>query len=73
VAEEESNKAAQLQDESFDVGMDTRSPVALLEYHYECPFKFTGTIDKLTYKLGPSEMAAADKQAAATAVARARD
>jgi hypothetical protein len=24
---------------------------------YQLPFKFTGTIDKLTFKLGPSQMA----------------
>src|ERR1035438_3547390 len=28
------------EDESFDVGLDTRTPVALLEYRYECPFRF---------------------------------
>ena len=37
-----------------DVGMDTRTPLALLEYRYDLPFKFTGTIDKLTFDLGPS-------------------
>jgi len=24
-----------------------------LEYRYDCPFKFTGKIDKLTFDLGP--------------------
>ncbi len=32
------------EDETFDVGMDTRTGVALLEYHYDPPFKFTGKI-----------------------------
>lgn len=41
------------EDESFDVGMDTRSGVAMLEYRYDPPFKFTGKIDKLTFKLEP--------------------
>jgi arylsulfatase A-like enzyme len=41
------------EDESFDVGQDTRSGVALVEYRYDPPFKFTGTIDKLTFKLEP--------------------
>jgi arylsulfatase len=41
------------EDESFDVGSDTRTGVAMLRYRYECPFKFTGTIDKLTFKLVP--------------------
>lgn len=37
-------------DETFDVGLDTRTGV---DHSYELPFKFTGTIDKLTFKLGP--------------------
>jgi arylsulfatase len=41
------------EDETFDVGEDTRTGVALVEYRYESPFKFTGQIDKLTFKLGP--------------------
>ena len=39
------------EDETFDVGLDTRSGVALVEYRYDPPFKFTGKIDKLTFKL----------------------
>jgi len=41
------------EDETFDVGEDTRTPLALIEYRYDTPFKFTGTIDKLTVKLEP--------------------
>jgi hypothetical protein len=41
------------EDESFDIGQDTRTPLALAEYRYDVPFKFTGNIDKLTFKLGP--------------------
>jgi hypothetical protein len=41
------------EDESFDVGMDTRSGVAMLQYRYDPPFKFTGKINKLTFKLEP--------------------
>jgi arylsulfatase len=41
------------EDETFDVGQDTRTGVALLEYRYDPPFRFTGTIDKLTFKLEP--------------------
>ena len=47
-------------DETFDVGLDTGTGV---DDSYELPFKFTGTIDKLTYKLGPSQLMAADQQA----------
>ena len=57
-------------DETFDIGVDTRTAV---DDSYELPFRFTGTIDKLTFKLGPSQMTAADQKAAAEAVARARD
>ena len=42
------------EDETFDVGLDTRTGVAMIEYRYDPPFKFTGTIDKLTFKLEPS-------------------
>jgi arylsulfatase len=37
--------------ETFDVGMDTRTGVD--DNDYEPPFRFTGTIDKLTVKLEP--------------------
>ena len=37
------------EDETFDVGLDTRTPLALIEYRYDAPFKFTGKIDKLTF------------------------
>jgi arylsulfatase len=47
-------------DESFDVGQDTGTAV---DDSYKPPFKFTGTIDKLTFKLGPSQLAAADQKA----------
>jgi arylsulfatase len=45
------------EDETFDVGQDTRTPLALLEYRYDVPFKFTGKIDKLTFKLEPAQEA----------------
>lgn len=57
-------------DESFDVGLDNQSPVDII---YESPFKFTGTIDKLNYKLGPEQLKAEDRQKAAEMLARARD
>ncbi len=47
-------------DETFDVGADTRTAV---DDSYKLPFRFTGTIDKLTFKLGPSQMMEADKSA----------
>jgi arylsulfatase len=57
-------------DETFDIGIDTRTPV---DFSYEVPFEFTGTIDKLNYKLGPEQLTAEDKQKAAEILARARD
>ena len=46
-------------DETFDVGEDTRTGVALVEDRYDVPFKFTGKIDKLTFKLQPEQEAKA--------------
>ncbi len=41
------------EDEDFDVGLDTRTGVAALEYRYDPPFRFTGAVDKLTVELKP--------------------
>src|SRR5437660_98971 len=57
-------------DETFDVGVDTRTGV---DDSYKLPFRFTGTIDKLTFKLGPSQLAEADKKAQAEAYANIND
>jgi hypothetical protein len=64
------------EDEDFDVGQDTRTPLALIEYRYDCPFKFTGKINKLTFELGPVQYTEAERKqlpAIADQVARARD
>ena len=42
---------------TFDIGQDTRTGVAMLEYRYDVPFKFTGKINKLTFKLEPEPAA----------------
>jgi arylsulfatase len=49
-------------DETFDVGIDTRTPVN--DNDYQLPFRFTGKIAKLTYKLerGPSDHSARARQ-----------
>jgi arylsulfatase len=57
-------------DETLDIGMDTRTGV---DNSYELPFKFTGTIDKVTYKLGPSQMTPAQQKVGALAVRKATD
>jgi arylsulfatase len=46
------------EDETFDIGQDTRTGVAMVEYRYDVPFKFTGKIGKLTFKLEPAQEAA---------------
>jgi hypothetical protein len=61
---------------SFDVGQDTRTGVSLLKYRYDVPFKFTGTIDKLTFNLEPEQLTTEERKqlpAIADAVARTRD
>ena len=48
----------------------------MVEYRYDCPFNFTGTIDKLTFDLGPTQMTEEERKnlpAIADAVARAKD
>ncbi|HET7383115.1 MAG TPA: arylsulfatase [Pseudolabrys sp.] len=57
-------------DESFDIGLDTRTAV---DDSYKLPFRFTGTIDKLTYKIGNEQLAADDRKVMQKALAGARD
>ena len=52
------------EDETFDIGEDTRTGVAMIEYRYDSPFKFTGKIDKLTFKLEPPPDANAEAKPA---------
>jgi len=47
-------------DESFDVGVDTRTGVD--DKDYQVPFRFTGKIDKLTIKLEEPKRAAAEQE-----------
>jgi arylsulfatase len=58
-------------DETFDVGVDTRTGVD--DNEYRVPFRFNGKIDKLTFNLGPSQLSETDKKAAAEMLARAHD
>jgi arylsulfatase len=55
-------------DETFDVGVDTRTGVN--DKDYQPPFRFTGKLGKITIKLGPDQMMAVDEKAKADAVAR---
>jgi len=64
------------EDENFDIGQDTRTGVAMIEYRYECPFKFTGKINKVTFELGPELLTEEDHKnlpEIAHAVALAKD
>ena len=57
-------------DESFDIGSDTRSPV---DDSYKLPFRFTGTIDKLSFKLGQEHLSAKEREVMKRTLARVRD
>ncbi len=57
------------EDETFDIGQDTRTGVAMLEYRYDVPFKFTGKINKLTFNLGPEQLTAEEREEMHKAVA----
>ena len=61
----------QVADETFDVGVDTRTGVN--DKDYQVPFPFNGTINKVTFNLGPMQLAEVDKEKAAKAIAIASD
>jgi arylsulfatase len=61
----------QVADETFDVGLDTRTGVN--DKDYQVPFAFDGKIDRFSVKLGPMELTAADEMKKREATARARD
>ena len=58
-------------DETFDVGVDTRTPVD--DKDYQVPFRFTGKLDKLTFKLGPTQLTSDDHQVIHRNLAKAHD
>jgi arylsulfatase A-like enzyme len=58
-------------DETFDVGIDTRTPVD--DKDYQVPFRFTGRLNKLTFKLGPTQLTSDDQQIIQHARATAHD
>src|SRR6202044_314926 len=47
-------------DETFDVGVDTRTPVD--DNDYQVPFRFTGKLDKLTINPVPPNRTAAEQK-----------
>lgn len=58
-------------DETFDVGVDTRTPVD--DNDYQIPFRFTGKLNSVTFKLGPMQLTSDDQRTIQHALARARD
>jgi len=48
-------------DETFDVGVDTRTGVE--DKDYQVPFRFTGKLDKLTFRLAPVQLSSEEHQA----------
>jgi arylsulfatase A-like enzyme len=56
--------------ETFDVGVDTRTGV---DETYELPFRFTGKIDKLSVKVGPSQLSEAEQVTAAETIQKDSD
>ena len=56
-------------DETFDIGIDTRTGVN--DQDYQVPFPFTGAIDKLTVKLGPVKLSSDDRAVMKHTLARA--
>jgi arylsulfatase A-like enzyme len=58
-------------DETFDVGIDTRTGVN--DQDYQVPFRFDGKIDRLTFNLGPSQLAPEDQKKVQEGAAKAHD
>jgi arylsulfatase A-like enzyme len=58
-------------DESFDVGVDTRTGVN--DQDYQVPFRFNGKIANVTFNLGPTQLTAAEEMKVREATARAHD
>src|SRR5690554_349678 len=61
----------QVMDETFDVGTDTRTEINAKDYML--PFDFTGTIDNLTIKLGPTQFTPAEQKKIQEAHNKAND
>jgi len=47
-------------EETFDVGVDTRTGIE--DKDYQVPFRFTGKLDKLTFKLAPVQLTSEEHQ-----------
>lgn len=58
-------------DETFDVGLDTGTPID--DADYQVPFAFTGTLGKMTVDLGESSMSMEAIKAMMKELAEKRD
>jgi arylsulfatase len=58
-------------DETFDVGMDTRTSVD--DKDYQVPFRFTGKLNNLVIKVGREELTETDRRKFEKALATAHD
>ena len=57
-------------DESLDIGLDTRTPV---DDSYKLPFRFTGNIENVTFKVQPEQLGENDRKLIRHAFAKAND
>jgi arylsulfatase A-like enzyme len=58
-------------DETFDVGLDTRTGVE--DRDYKPPFRFNGQLDKVTFNLGPVLLSETEREAVHERVMKAKD
>lgn len=58
-------------DETFDIGLDTGTPID--DHDYQVPFKFTGKIDKLVITVAPAKLSKDDIQKLKEAEMKASD
>jgi hypothetical protein len=58
-------------DETFDVGVDTRTPVD--DNDYQIPFRFNGKLNKLTFEVGPKQLTTVEKEQVHEAIRKGKD
>jgi arylsulfatase len=58
-------------DETFDIGLDTRTPVD--DKDYQVPFRFTGKLNRVTFKLGPVRLTENERRVMHASLLRAKD
>ena len=61
----------QVADETFDIGVDTRTGIN--DKDHQVPFAFDGKIDKLTFDLGPMQISDGDENKRQDAISKGKD